>query len=468
MVKIKSLLQSKSFYYLLIGVNIIIGLAVFKMSISVEFPDGNGYWQMAKSIGEGKFSSWYFLDVNTPETLRTWGYPFIIYLCQLLHDSPLTVKLLQLFMHAGAIWLCLQLLIRFNNTLIYRNIFLLLLIPNIQIVYYTGQIAAETTNIFFLVLYMYIWMVKSDNWYKVIVLAIIAFIIYQLRPVFLLAPFAMAGYHMLRNRSQLRYNVVFVILFSILLLPFGLWNKKVHGVFKVTPLEGGAGAAHIGFWSFRLPDGYNPKFYWDSHISKDIIQPEFVSAAKKEMFRSEYEKEWNTINKELENYLTHEDSVRMEIYKRSEYNLLTQMSGNYTQAREKLLTSYLKKDIADNPGYYLKTRIYTMMRLWFTGINEEQFSKSGGTGKLKLIYPFVVTFIFIFCGLLFVLYSFIRNYISYKKYWPFLLIILYYGLLHVPFAIQARYTVPVHLFILLLLAIVVGNKISKPVNVKTA
>jgi hypothetical protein len=125
------------------------------------------------------------------------------------------------------------------------------------------------------------------------------------------------------------------------------------------------------------------------------------------------------------------------------------------------MKEYLIKDIKANPGYYIKTRIYTLARLWFTGINKQELAKASFAGKLKLLYPFLVTFTFIFCGLLFILFSLFRKWISLKIFWPFLLIIAYYGVMHIPFGVQARYTVPVHIFILLLLAVIAGNKIQK-------
>lgn len=446
----KSLLEKKESYYVLLLLNIIAVLGIFYLSSQVEFPDAKSYWYMAKGFGEGQFSSWYFLPVYTPETLRTWGYPFFVYLCQIVYDAPLTVKLVQLILHFGILLLCLRLISYFNKGVSAKSLFLLLLLPNIQIAYYAGQIASETINIFFIMLFFYLWYTKRDNWTKYILLALISFIIFQLRPVFLLVPFLLVAYKLLFERTNLKYSFGFILVFTISLLPFGFWNKSAHGIFKITPLEGGAGAANLGFWGFRLPDGYNPKFYWNARYSKDLTQPSFATDDERETFQRKYELEWAQINKELENYLTPEDSLRLSIYNNKEYGLWEVMSSGYTHAREKLLARYLIKDIKESPGYYIKTRLYTLLRLWFTGINKSQFEEAGVAGKVKLVYPFAVTFIFIFCGLAFVIISFLRKWLSWKLYWPIFIVIAYFGLAHIPFGIQARYTVPVHIFILML------------------
>jgi len=457
----KKLLNSQSTYKALLLLNVLAVLGIFYISSKTEFPDASSYWYMAKGFRHGVFSSWYFLPVYTPETLRTWGYPFFVYLCQWIYDAPVTVKLVQLVMHFGALIFVLKLISYFKPGIVYRNIFLLLLLPNLQIAYYAGQVSAETSSIFFIVLFFYLWLTKTDNWKKYILLGLLSFIIFQLRPAFLLMPFALVGYKLLFQRTGLKYAFAFLALFIISLLPFGLWNKKAHGIFKVTPLEGGVGAANLGYWSFRLPDGYNPQFYWDASFSKDLTQPSFATDEEKEKYKADYEKEWKEINEQLQHYITKEDSIRMEVYREKKYKNWEVMSSGYTDKREKLLKEYLVRDIKANPGYYIKTRLFTFIRLWFTGINKQDFQNASMAGKLKILYPFLVTFFSIFLGLVIILVSVMRGWLSLKQYWPLLMIILYYGLMHIPFGIQARYTVPVHIFILLLLALLFGNRFQK-------
>ncbi|HEX5652247.1 MAG TPA: hypothetical protein VFX58_04185 [Chitinophagaceae bacterium] len=464
----KVLLSSKATHYALLGLNIVVIFVMFFVSAQAEFPDANSYWHMARGFRHGVFSSWYFLPVYTPETLRTWGYPVFVYLCQLIYDAPITVKLVQLILHFITLWLCLRLIFHFRKELLSRNLFLLLMLPNVQLPYYAGQVAAETTSIFCITLFIFIWYTHTDSIRKMLYLALIAFIGFQIRPVFMLIPFLLVAYKLFFERRKLGYYLGFLFLFSILLVPFGLWNKKAHGIFKITPLEGGVGAANLGFWSFRLPDGYHPKFYWDSHFKSDFTQPSFVQDEERVAAQQQYEQEWMEINKELEKYITAEDSVRLAVYKEKKYKLWEVMSSGYTHARENLLKQYLVRDIKAHPWYYFKTRIYTAARVWFTGINKSDFENASVSGKVRLLYPFLVTFTFIFCGLLFLLFSLFRGWLAWRIYWPIFLFILYYGMAHLPFGVQARYTVPVHIFILMLLSIVIGQLLNKPKSVAQA
>ena len=81
---LKRFLESKKAYYLLLGLNALSLLAIFYISSKIEFPDANSYWHLAKGLKQGTFTSWYFLPVHSPDTLRTWGYPFFVLLCQLV------------------------------------------------------------------------------------------------------------------------------------------------------------------------------------------------------------------------------------------------------------------------------------------------------------------------------------------------------------------------------------------------
>ncbi|MEI9947113.1 MAG: hypothetical protein WDN26_23225 [Chitinophagaceae bacterium] len=458
---IKQLLQKRSVYYMLLGLNLAVILAVFYMSGKAEFPDEKGYINMADSFSKGTFSSWYFLPYEIPETLRTWGYPFFIFLIQSVFHSIIAVKITQLLMYAGALFLILDLMKRFNPGLVYRNVFLLIILPNFQLAYYTGQIAAECVNIFFLVLFAYVYFVRPDTYKKMLWLTLLAFIIYQLRPSFLLFPFFLLMYKLLFERKNIGQYILFSFLFSLSLLPFGFWNLKHHGVFKVTPLEGGAGAAHLGYWCFKLPDNYISNFYWGSIVVPDITKPAFYSGAEKNQWLKEYEEEWGEMNKKLKPFFSAKDSV-IEQSMDLRYGQVRLYNSGYTKLREKLLTQSLIANIKKDPWFYCKTRVYTLGRMWFTGINPDKLAAARGTiGKIQVIYPFAVSFVFIFLGLVLVCAGVCFKWIRWKKYSLLFLLILYFALAHLPFLVQGRYTVPVHIFILFLLSVLISQKLSR-------
>jgi hypothetical protein len=444
----KNLIQSNRTFWFLFLLNILIGGVIFGISSGIDFPDANGYWLMGESLMHGKFSSWHFLPKYYPETLRTPGYPLFLALCQLFSKSLLLPKLIQFVLYFVSVFLVTRVVYFFQPNISYRNLFLLILIPNVQIVYYTGYISAEILNVFFITLAAYILTLKR-SWINVFFLALVCYVIFIIRPAFLLFPLVIAAY---LYRSRLNYALLFLFTYSLLLLPFGYWNYKNHGEFKLTTIEGGAGVAHLGFWAYKLPTNYIDSFYWGNKVISDLTnpfsfsQPEFAINAKS--YNSECTLLWNRLSV----YLTKEDSIYLMKMKNNPYGIFLLYNSQYTLARESALKNVTIEHIKNEPLYYLKTRFYSLFRNYVTGINEENFHKATSLReKLKCVYPFLVTFVFIFVGLIFVTYTALNQRFKNQTFILLLLMAWYYGLVHIPFSIQARYTIPIHLIILSLL-----------------
>lgn len=437
-------------YYFLLACNLIISLLGFYLGINTPAPDSVGYWNMGKSFGYGTFSSWYFLPVTAPETLRTWGYPFFLFLCQQISDSPLVAQMIQLFLYFSTIFLLLKLIERFNPDLIYRNVFLLLLLPNIRIPFYSGQIISEMLCIFFMVLYAYIYYSQKDTVLKMILTALCGFALFQLRPAFLLFPVAFFFYRLIFQRREIKLQVLSVFLYLLLLLPFGFWNYSNHGIFKVTPLEGGAGVAHMGFWCFKLPENYTEKFYWINTCTADYTQPNFTPTAERLENAAIFENEWKEINNQLKPFSSEEDTQRINLMNAANPGQFVLHTGEYTNRREELLRAKTIEHVKEEPLFYTKTRIYSFCRNWFTGINKDEWENAQNLpSKIKTLYPFLTSFIFIFGGLILISLCLLLRKLPWGKFHFLFLLTIYYGLIHIPFATQSRFTVPVHLFILL-------------------
>lgn len=448
----------KTFNFLMIAsfLSIITG---FYLGINSTFPDGIGYLNMARSFGAGMFSSWYFLTDDYPETLRTWGYPFFLYLCLLISKNIILVQLVQLASYFAAVILILKIISHFKNEYIFKNIFLITIIPSIQLSFYTGLIAAESLTIFFVVVFCYVWLIWKTTYKKYLVLALVSFIIFQMRSAFLFFPFIFFIAECIINRN-FKYAFSFLCLYILTLIPFGLWNLKNHNVFKVTPLEGGAGAAHLGYWAFKLPPGYEESYYWEHRIYKDIFQPRFYKKSYDSSVR-EYEREWSNINDKLSIHLSTRDSLMLVEMKEKEPLQFPLYSSKYTIEREKLLMSITKDHVKEDFIPYIATRAYTFCRLWFTGINTNFFKATSAKQVIQMIYPFLITFTLIFGGLIAVVFFFFKKILHFKIYFIIFLLIVYFGLIHTPFSIQARYTVPVHILILFLLSIGLGNTLKR-------
>lgn len=217
----------------------------------------------------------------------------------------------------------------------------------------------------------------------------------------------------------------------------------------------------MGFWCPKLPENYTEKFYWDNTCTADYTQPDFVSSENRSENALVFEREWTEINGQLSPLIDEQESSKIALMKANNPGQFIIYSGRYTNAREKMLTARTLEHIKNEPLYYLKTRLYTFCRLWFTGINKTDWDNAKGlSSKLKILYPFLSSFAFIFLGLLFITQRILFKKISWSKFHLLYLLIFYYGLIHTPFAYQSRFTVPVHILILLLLSISVVNLIK--------
>ena len=459
--KISVILNNKWLYRCLIFFIGLASILIFNISSNINFPDAKGYWLMAEGIINGRFSSWHFLTDYYPETLRTPGYPLFLAFCRLFSDSTFFVKIIQLLLYFTSVLICLSILKPLGKGFIYRNVFLLLLLPNVQIVYYSGYVASEMLSIFLTVL-MIKCSLRDKKKSDAVILGIVSYLLFITKPAFLIFPFALASYILFLDRKNLSYSFCFILTFSVLLIPFGVWNKINHGKFKITSVEGGAGVAHLGFWQLKLPDGYQEPFYWYNNTSYDLTKPHFYAEDELEKNKIEFEKEWFSILNELGQYNSPEDSVNLNLMNSDNPGIFLLYNSEFTLQREHLLWNLTLNNIKENPIYYSKSRFYHLVRFYVTGINYKVLENSKNfTEKIKAIFPFFVTLIFIFFGLLLSTVIIFRRKNQLSKYIPLVLLVWYIALVHLPFAIQARYTVPVHLIIILITSISINKLILK-------
>ena len=128
----------------------------------------------------------------------------------------------------------------------------------------------------------------------------------------------------------------------------------------------------------------------------------------------------------------------------------------YVIEREKLLAQALLKNIKNDPVYFIKTRTYNFFRVFFTGINKSNFtSEASKFKKVQMITAFGITFTIIFCGFIYTSFFVLKNWrnLSYEFFLIYIFIIYTAGV-HMPFSVQARYSVPIHLCLLILLSII--------------
>jgi len=462
---IYKILSKKKTYYILFLINIIVGLFIFKISHKIPFGDERSYCLMSEGLLHGRFSNWYFLSKYYPETLRTPGYPVFLSICRLISASLLLPKIIQLFIYFITVYLCTRIINKITPNLVCVNLFLLLLIPNVQVVYYSGYIAAETLDTFFVVLTMFL-VVSERTVRNSLLLAISCYCAFIIRPAFLLFPFVLFACFIYKNRKDIKKPVLFILSYMILLIPFGLWNKCNNGVFKVTPIEGGGGVAYLGFWELKLPDGYTEHFYWGTNTEYDLTKPAFYTPAEQQENVKKFEAESNMILDSTKKYLSKEDSATFEYMRKMGPGYFPIYNSKYTVEKEALLWQTIRKDALNDPGYYVKSCVYHFVRVYMTGINYKDLEDAHShLRKMRVLYPFVVTLLFILGGLMLITFSAVFKKVEFNYLFAFVFLFWYYGMIHMPFSIQSRYTIPVHLLILAILAVTINSICQKKIKI---
>jgi hypothetical protein len=133
----------------------------------------------------------------------------------------------------------------------------------------------------------------------------------------------------------------------------------------------------------------------------------------------------------------------------------------YTVAREKALMSATLEHIRADPWYTIKFKAYTAVRLWVTGVSMDRFRSASTIGLVAELYPFLLS-LSIFLLAVFIVPMAIRNdrQLLYRTI-PLMVWLLYFGAIHIPFVIQARYTIPVRLLLLALIAICIEQIVDR-------
>ena len=440
----------------LIVLNIFSAMVAFYLGNSSEFPDWLTYWYMSEGLETGKFSSWFFLESYYPETIRTPGYPLFLLILRSISDSQLFIKVVQLLLYFATLLIAYKTLDKLSDSnILALCVFLFLTALNIQIPYYSGLISSESPSIFLTALFTYFITTKEKNLRNAIYLGLIGGLLFLMRPAFMLLPFCLLIYFIFIKRTAGKFILIHTLIFSFTLIPFSLWNLENHGVFKPTPIEGAASIAHMGYWNFKLPINYREDFQYNAAVIKDATNPISFSEEERVKYKEKYERDWLGLINSLQTHIKTDEVVAMKEMQLNNPGIFPIYNSKYTLLREQYLADLLVKEIKENPIYYLKTRIYTFFRVYYSGLNVKALKESPSLIVIfKSVYPFLITFFSIFIGLLIALIYYLKNRKKIDESFEILLMIsLYYGAVSMPFAAQGRYTVPIHFCILIMLSI---------------
>ena len=445
---------------ILLIINFIVAGIIFLLSLNSTFPDQNDYLALAEGIINGKFSSYFYLDEYYPTTLRSPGYPLFLAFLLSFAKNILFIKFVQLILYFSSIILALQIIKKLSNSDLSQYIFLILSTICIQIPYYAALISSELLTIFMIILSLYFLFTKNINSIISNFLTGITFsLLVMTKPAFLLLPFLLCIAAFFKKNDFKNY-ILIVVFFLVGLIPFSAWNQFNHGVFKPTTIEGMATIAHMGYWNFKLPEGYQSRFDdYQSFIVSDYTNPFTFSDEVQSNNVLAYEDEWKQINFELDKLLT-ESFKRDLVHMKKDPSVFITYPSNYIIKREELLTAAIITNIKKDPIYYLKTRTYNFFRVFFTGINKLNFTNNKNLfQKTQMILAFLISFSVIFCGFLYSTFFIVKNWTMISSEMLILFFYIFYtAAVHTPFSVQARYSAPIHLCLLILLSIITTHR----------
>ena len=456
--RIVRLLSAPRVLVVLLGLNVLVACLVcygFRHEITGDHYTYLGY---VEGLSRGRYSYWYFFPDYIPDTLRNPGYPVFLYALSLISKSVALIQLVQLALYLSAVWLVVRTLKRFapdpTNGRVAAAVFLLLLLPNVQMAYYAAVVFPEILTTFLVTAYFAVVVFTvPGNWSRAIALGLLTGALFQSRPVFLFFPLVQVGLEWLLRRGQFRVGVALLQLavYGFTMVPYALWNQRHHGQFKITSLEGGAGVMQTGFWGFRMP-GYKEMRTFGNTMGNEPIK--FVEPAAVPGYIAQFNREWDEIDRQLLPHQTRQDSLYLTRMRHDYPLLIATRSAPLTKAREALMLRSTLQHIAAEPGYYLKTRIYTFFRLFITGVQLTELAKAHSPAALlKVLYPFLVSAFTFLLALVLVPLALWRRRVGGFAFWLALLLTLYFGAIHVPFSIQARYTTPIRLLFIYSIAV---------------
>ncbi|MCC2547894.1 hypothetical protein LJY25_15700 [Hymenobacter sp. BT175] len=457
-------LASARLFWLLAGLNLLITLVVAAATFGTISGDHYTYMGYADGLLQGRYTYWYFLPDYIPDTFRNPGYPLFLLLIRALGGGDGLARIVQTLLYLITIGLVVRLAARCetdSRSWLVRNLFLLLLLPNIQLAYFAALVFPEMLVAFLVALYVYVaitW--PLSGWKRTVVLALLAGLIFQTRPVFILFPLGHLALDFWQNRSMGMFSwlkgIVLLVLFGATMLPYAFWNYRHHGVFKPTSLEGGAGVMQLGFWALRMP-GYHETRYWGNTMGDEVVS--FAEPAEVPGYIAAFNAEWDQIDAATRPLLTARDLRYLPQMRNNDRNMFPTYNSDYTVRREKLLLQATIANIRREPGYYLKTRLYTLVRLWVTGVQLNAWREAASPlAKIKVIYPALASGFTFLLGIICLAWGLFhqRAIQCTRTWWLSLALVVYFGLVHIPFSIQARYTVPVRPWLLLAIAVALG------------
>lgn len=461
-------LDQRRTFHVLLGLNVLMVLAVLWLSRDTMLSDGLSYLNLAEGILHGKYSMWWVLDGFYADTFRAPGLPLLIACCLKLFGTWKAVKVVNFALYWVALHFSLRALGHLDPRRSTKSIFLLLLLPMLNIPFYINQLYTEIPVLAGLSILMDAYL-RPGKWSLLRAVAagsLMGFLI-LCKPMLVGFPVGMAAlaWWFGRRRTDLRAQAIMLICCGIALMPYGLWNLRHHDVFKVTPIQGGSGYMHFAYWCGKMP-GYQDTFSLRNFTGDELIQ--FTPSDSVPANIAAFEKEWTGIKAQLDPLLTAKDSVMMTSWDKVPYAAEATYNSQYALTRERILGRLALDHMLHDPWYTLGYKTYTAVRLWVIGIQRSEFAKASLAGKLQMLYATASTGLNFLLALVILPLAYWRGSLQLRASWPLLATVLYVWLLHIPFTIQARYTICVRFALFTLMAIALTDLLQRTDRAKGA
>lgn len=469
---LSSILSKKNTYYILLSVICILSVALLLINLQDFSGDHFTYLNYVKGFHQGRYTYWYFLHDYYPDTFRNPGYPLFLYALSFISPSIILIQVTQLLLLFVSLYIMLKLIEYYDNRFELKNLFLLLVIINFIVLSYSPLMYPETLMLFLVTLIVYIeTCFVSNTWKKILLLVLLYGFCFQVRPVIIFLPLLRVLYFLFYSKKLSLYkNFTFLVLFIITLLPYGYWNLLNHQKFQITPLEGGAGAMYLGYWSPKMI-GYVEDRYWRNVMHED----KFINFVDRKDIPENialFNNEWDSVERICNKYLTAKDSANIQLMKLHP-DLFITYNTKYTIEREKIVKALAINHYMSDWKYTVKLKAYTFFRLWFTGISMKPTFKTNLSDSLPIISAFISGFLSLVLFIFYFLFCVFKKREVIKALLLPLLVCLYFDIIHVPFGIQSRYTIPVRLLYLFCLSYMIfsvhfnnGKPIKTTINHK--
>jgi len=460
--KVEKVLGLRTTFVTLLVLNVLVVFAMMWATRATVLSDTWSYLGLAQGILHGKYSMWWSLDEFYPDTFRTPGYPLFVATIISVFGSWKATYVVNLLLYWMAIYFSIRTIGHFTDRRSAKSLFLLLLLPMVNVPFYITQLYTEIPVLAAISVTLFVG-TRPGNWsvLSAVGVGLLFGFIYQSKPVFLLFPLIYAGCAWLvhRSRTDTKGHLIMLAVFGLTLMPFGFWNLRNHGVFKVTPLEGGGGYMHFSYWCGKMPN-YQDHISLRNFTGDELIR--FVPEDSIPVHIEAFEQEWAEINHQLMPMLTAKDSFMLSMRPSMEFPVENTFNSEFTLMRERLLMRKGIERMVHDPWYTMAYKSYSAVRLWVIGIQKSDFAKASVGGKFKMLYATFSTLAMFLLFVIFIPLAYKRKVLCIRKTWPFLVYLAYFGLFHIPFTIQARYTTSVRFVMFALLALALVGLLTKP------